>query len=181
METPLNLFSHLGKTPQVGQGAYLAPNCTIIGDVKLGEDSSVWFGSVLRGDINKITIGARSNIQDLSLIHVTEKDSVYIGEEVTVGHKVILHGCHVANNCLIGMGAILMDGVQVGANSLVAAGSLLTPGKTFPEAHLIMGNPARAVRELTEDEIKEYGQHYKTYLINKNNFTKSNGLLPIII
>ena len=179
MESSINLFSHLGKTPQIGQGSYLAPNCTIIGDVTLGEDSSVWFGSVLRADINKIHIGARSNIQDLSLVHVTEKDSVFIGDEVTIGHKVILHGCHVKNNCLIGMGAILMDGVEVGANSLVAAGSLLTPGKKFPEGHLILGNPAKAIRKLSEEEINEYGQHYKTYLINKNNFIQSNGLVPI--
>ncbi len=179
METAISVFSHLGKTPTLGNGCYISPGCTVLGDVYLGEDSSVWFGSILRGDINKIHIGSRTNIQDLSVLHVTESDSVYIGDEVTVGHRTILHGCKVRNNSLIGMGAILMDGVEVGENSLVAAGSLLPPGKKYPSGSLIMGNPAKVIRELTDEEKETYGQHFKNYLLNKNNFQKSDGLIPI--
>ena len=115
--------------PKVADSVFIAENALLIGDVEIGEDSSVWFGSVLRGDVNYIRIGARTNIQDMTMIHVASSgDPTILEDEITIGHRVTLHACYVESRCLIGMGAILMDGVRVGNNSIVAAGSLLTPG-----------------------------------------------------
>lgn len=142
------------KKPQVAQNTFIAPNASIIGDVEIGPESSVWFGAVVRGDFSKITIGKRSNIQDLSLIHVTEGMPVVVGDDVTVGHRAILHSCKIGNRILIGMGAILMDGVVVEENSIVAAGSLLIEGTIVPAGKLILGRPGKVVRDLKEDELK---------------------------
>src|SRR3954469_25669220 len=118
-----------GIVPKIHDTAFIAPGAIVIGDVEIGEDSSVWFGSIVRGDVNYIRIGARTNIQDMTMIHVLSKTHpTVLEDEITVGHRVTLHGCHVESRCLIGIGAILLDGVRVGNNSLVAAGSLLTPG-----------------------------------------------------
>jgi len=142
-----------GKHPQFGNNNFIAPNATVVGDVVMGDDCSVWFNTVIRGDVNFIRIGARTNIQDATVIHVSSKThSTVLEENITVGHRVVLHGCHVETGCLIGIGAILMDGVRVGANSLVAAGSLLTPGTQIPPGSLVMGSPAKVKRELTFQE-----------------------------
>lgn len=139
--------------PRLGRGVYLAPSCTVIGDVELAEDASVWFGAVIRGDIGPIRIGPRSNIQDLACIHLTEGLSrTIVGADVTVGHGAILHGCTVGDGCLIGMGSILLDNVGVGAGSLVAAGSVVPPRMVIPPRSLVRGNPARVIREVTDDE-----------------------------
>src|SRR5881398_470976 len=116
-------------SPKIHSSAFITDDAIVIGDVEIGEDSSVWFGSVVRGDVNYIRIGARTNIQDLTVIHVSSNTHpTVLEDEITVGHRVVLHGCHVESGCLIGIGAILLDGVRIGRNSLVAAGSLLTPG-----------------------------------------------------
>ncbi len=153
-----------GVVPKIHESVFVAENATLIGDVEIGEDSSVWFGSILRGDVNFIRIGARTNIQDGSIIHVSSKTHpTIIEDEVTLGHRVTLHGCHIETGCLIGIGAIVLDGVHVGRNSLVAAGSLLTPGTEIPPRSLVMGTPARIKRQLTNEEIYNLARFWQNY------------------
>lgn len=160
-----------GIEPKIHETAYVSDGCFIIGDVEIGEDASVWFGSVLRGDVNCIRIGARTNIQDQTIIHVSSKGlATIVDEEVTVGHRVTLHACHVDRGCLIGIGAILMDGVRVGAQSLVGAGSLLTPGTQIPPRSLVIGAPARIKRELTDEELASLDQSWRNYVELKNQY-----------
>jgi len=135
----------------------------------------VWFGSVIRGDVNHIRIGARTNIQDMTMIHVSSKThSTILEDEITVGHRVTLHGCHVESRCLIGIGAILLDGVRVGTNSLVAAGSLLTPGTLVPPRSMVMGSPARVKRELTDDELAYLDKSWKNYVQLKKHYSATD-------
>jgi len=151
--------------PKIHETAFIADDAIVIGDVEIGADASIWFGSIIRGDVNFIRIGARTNIQDATVIHVSSKThSTVLEENITVGHRVVLHGCHVETGCLIGIGAILMDGVRVGANSLVAAGSLLTPGTQIPPGSLVMGSPAKVKRELTEDELAYLDRSWRNYV-----------------
>jgi carbonic anhydrase/acetyltransferase-like protein (isoleucine patch superfamily) len=150
--------------PKIHESVFVAENATVIGDVEIDENSSVWFGSVLRGDVNFIHIGKRTNIQDGSIIHVSSKTHpTIIEDEVTLGHRVTLHGCHIETGCLIGIGAIVLDGVRVGRNSLVAAGSLLTPGTEIPPRSLVMGTPARVKRQLTNEEIYNLARFWQNY------------------
>ena len=160
-----------GIEPRIHESAYVTDDAIIVGDVAIGEDSSVWFGSVLRGDVNYIRIGARTNIQDQTIIHVSSKGlPTIVEDEVTVGHRVTLHACHVERGCLIGIGAILMDGVRVGAQSLVGAGSLLTPGTQIPPRSLVIGSPARVKRELTEDELASLEKSWRNYVELENKY-----------
>lgn len=153
------------KHPKIHSTAFIADDAIIIGDVDIGENASVWFGSVLRGDVNFIRIGDRTNIQDGTVVHVSSKDHPTILEnDITVGHRVTLHGCYIETGCLIGIGSILLDGVRVGKNSLVAAGSLLTPGTIIPPRSMVMGSPAKVKRELTEDEIVGIQQNVARYV-----------------
>jgi gamma-carbonic anhydrase len=141
------------KRPRIGRGVFLAPNATIIGDVEIGDESSIWFGAVLRGDIGPIRIGARTNVQDNACVHMTADVSVTeLGDDVTVGHGAILHGCTVEDRCLIGMGSIVMDGAVIGDTSVVAAGAVVAPRTQFPPRSLVRGKPARLVREVNERE-----------------------------
>ena len=152
------------KFPDMHPSVFVAENAAVIGDVEIGEDSSIWFGSVVRGDVNYIRIGARTNIQNNSVIHVSGgTHPTVLGDEITVGHRVLLHGCTVENRCLIGMGAILMDGVHVGEECLVGAGSLLTPGTIVPPRSLVIGSPARVKRELTHEEIAFLDRSWRNY------------------
>ncbi len=153
-------------TPKIHETAFIAETAVIIGDVEIGEQASIWYGSVLRGDVNYIRIGNRTNIQDASIIHVSSKTHPTILEdEITVGHRVTLHGCYVETGCLIGIGAIILDGVRVGANSLVAAGSLLTPNTIIPPCSLVMGTPAKVKRELDDEEIKNLEKSWRNYVL----------------
>ena len=157
--------------PSIHGSAYVSDDAIIIGDVEIGEDASVWFGSIIRGDVNFIRIGARTNIQDGTIIHVSSKThSTVLEDEITVGHRVTLHGCHVESGCLIGIGSILMDGVRIGANSLVGAGSLLTPGTQIPPRSLVLGSPARVKRELTDDELTSLDRSWRNYVALKNKY-----------
>lgn len=157
--------SYRDKSPKIHETAFIADNAVIVGDVEIGEQSSVWFGSILRGDVNFIRIGQRTNVQDASIIHVTTALFPTILEnEITVGHRATLHGCMVESNCLIGIGAILLDGVHVGENSLVAAGSLVTPNTVIPPRSLVMGSPAKVKRELSEDEIHNLKHFWQNYV-----------------
>jgi gamma-carbonic anhydrase len=160
-----------GIQPKIHETAFVADDAIIIGDVEIGEDASVWFGSILRGDVNYIRIGARTNIQDATVIHVSSKTHpTILEEEITVGHRVTLHGCHVMPGCLIGIGAILLDGVRVGANSLVAAGSLLTPDTQIPSGSLVMGAPAKVKRPLTDKELTDLPRFWKNYVKLKQQY-----------
>ncbi|MDQ6785508.1 MAG: gamma carbonic anhydrase family protein [Acidobacteriota bacterium] len=151
--------------PKIHESVFIAENATIIGDVEIGENSSIWFNSVLRGDVNFIRIGARCNIQDGSIIHVSSKTHpTVLEDEVTLGHRVMLHGCHIETGCLIGIGAIILDGVRVGRSSLVGAGSLLTPNTQIPPRSLVLGSPARVKRELNDTEIEDLARFWQNYV-----------------
>ncbi|HVE56790.1 MAG TPA: gamma carbonic anhydrase family protein [Pyrinomonadaceae bacterium] len=152
--------------PKIHETAFIAEDAVIIGDVEIGEQASVWYGSILRGDVNFIRIGARTNIQDACVIHVSrETHSTVLEEEITVGHRVTLHGCYVEKGCLIGIGAIILDGARIGRNSLVAAGSLVTPGTQIPERSLVMGSPARVKRQLADEEVKDLKKFWQNYVL----------------
>ncbi len=139
--------------PQIHQSCFVEDSAQVVGDVELGAESSVWFNTVIRGDVNPIRIGRRTNIQDLSMIHVLkDRYSTVIGDDVTVGHHVVLHGCRVGNRVLVGMGAILMDDVEVGDDCIIAAGALLTPGTRVPSGSLVLGSPGRVKRSLDAKE-----------------------------
>jgi len=146
------------QIPEIHPHTFIAENAQIIGSVICKQGASIWFNSVLRGDIEEIVIGEDSNIQDNCVIHVETGLKAIIGKGVTVGHNVVLHACTVEDNCLIGMGAVVLDGAHIGRNSLVAAGSVVTPGKRFPEGSLIMGASAVVKRQLTEEEIERIKQ-----------------------
>ena len=157
--------SFRGKHPQIHPTAYIEESAQIIGDVHIGEQSSVWFNAVIRGDVFHIRIGERTNIQDGTVIHVANgTHATILEDEVTVGHNVTLHGCYVERGSLIGIGAIVMDGVRVGAQSLVAAGSLVAPGTQIPPRSLVLGSPARVKRALTEEEVKGLDVFWQNYI-----------------
>jgi carbonic anhydrase/acetyltransferase-like protein (isoleucine patch superfamily) len=158
--------SFQNTAPKIHETSFIAEDAVIIGDVEIGAEASVWYGSILRGDVNFIRIGARTNIQDACVIHVSrETHSTVLEEEITVGHRVTLHGCYVEKGCLIGIGAIILDGARIGMNSLVAAGSLVTPGTEIPERSLVMGSPARVKRRLADEEIKDLKKFWQNYVL----------------
>jgi carbonic anhydrase/acetyltransferase-like protein (isoleucine patch superfamily) len=142
-----------GLAPSLGREVYVAPSATVVGDVHLGDEVSIWFGAVLRGDVERLTVGARSNVQDNSVLHSDPGSPLCLGERVTVGHGVILHGCTVGDGALIGMGASILNDARIGRNCLVGANALITEGKEFADGMLIVGSPARAVRLLTTEEL----------------------------
>ncbi len=154
-----------GRYPQIHPTAYIEESAQVIGDVSIGEESSVWFNATVRGDVHFIRIGNRTNIQDGTVIHVSNgTHETILEDEVTVGHNVTLHGCYVERGSLIGIGSIVMDGVRVGAQSLVAAGSLLSPGTRIPPRSLVMGIPARVKRPLTDEEVLGLEVFWKNYV-----------------
>lgn len=158
------IFRFKNFIPNIDKTSYIAPGAHCIGNIVLGQNSSVWHNCVLRGDVNQICIGSNSNVQDLSMLHVTEKYGLFVGENVTIGHSVTLHGCKIGNNALIGMGATILDRTEIGDYCIVAAGSVVAPGKIFPPKKMIMGVPAKVVRDLTSDEIGMLDLHYKSYV-----------------
>lgn len=144
-----------GKVPVIDPSVYIADNATIIGDVHIGARSSVWFGAVLRGDVYHIRVGSETSIQDNTVLHVThDRFATILGDRVTVGHSVTLHGCTIGDLCIIGMGATVLDQVEVGERCIVGAGALLTPGTKVPPGHLVVGTPARIKRPLSEAELE---------------------------
>ncbi len=164
------IYEFGGVRPQIGAGCFLAPSADIIGKVTLANDVSVWFGCVLRGDVGEIVVGEATNIQDLSLLHITSGMPLVIGKNVTIGHKVTLHSCRIHDACLIGMNSVILDGAEIGENSLVAAGTLIPPNKKFPPYSFIVGPIATWKRELTSEERQKYGQHYRSYLATKAHY-----------
>ncbi len=181
MENSNNIQQFKQHCPHIAKGVYVHPTATIIGQVTLGENSSVWPGAVIRGDINFISIGKNTNIQDLSILHVNhrtkddpEGSPLIIGDNVTIGHAVILHGCSIADECLIGMGSIVMDKVMIEKHVLLAAGSLVSSGALLESGHLYMGRPAKKIRTLTEDEILSLQESAHSYVQGKDEYMQGN-------
>ena len=168
------LYSFKGIKPQYDSSVFIAPSADVIGKVVLDENVNIWYQCVARGDVNYIRIGKNTNVQDLSMLHVTKDFALTIGENVSIGHHVVLHGCTIGNGCLIGMGAIIMDGAEIGENCVVAGGSVVPPGKKYPPRSMIMGNPAVVKRELTLEERVQYSNHYKSYVSYKSEFMNSD-------
>ncbi len=159
------ILPHPGKWPEIHETAWIAPSADVIGEVSMGERSSIWFQVVVRGDVNWIKIGARTNIQDHSMLHVTRRKSpLTVGDEVTVGHRVTLHGCTIGNRVLLGMGAIVMDDAVVGDDCIIGAGSLVTQRTVIPSGSLVMGSPAKVVRTLKPEELAFLKQSAENYV-----------------
>ncbi|AXJ95026.1 MULTISPECIES: gamma carbonic anhydrase family protein [unclassified Sphingomonas] len=159
-----------GITPVVGQGGFVAPGAQVIGNVTLGDEASIWFNAVVRGDNDPIVIGARSNVQDAAVIHADPGVPATIGRGVTIGHRAIVHGATIGDHSLIGMGAIVLNRAEIGAESLVGAGALVTEGKVFPPRSLIVGSPARVVRTLTDAEVAGLHLSAATYVANARRY-----------
>src|SRR3954465_13461201 len=152
-----------GKAPRLATGAWVAPSAEVIGEVELGENASVWFGVVIRGDTETIRIGRNTNIQDQSMLHADIGVPLPLGENVTVGHQVMLHGCTIGDGSLIGIQAVVLNKAKIGRNCIVGAGSVVTENKEFPDNSLIVGSPAKAVKTLTDDQVKllvRLSEHY---------------------
>jgi carbonic anhydrase/acetyltransferase-like protein (isoleucine patch superfamily) len=157
------IHAYHGKSPKIAQSAFVAPSATIIGDVTLEEDASVWFGAVLRAESAPIRVGKHSNIQDNCVIHTDEGFPVDIGDGVSIGHLAVVHGARIGSNCLVGMSATLLNGATIGENSMVAAGSLVTQGASMPQGVLVLGSPAIAKRKLSEEEIERIRKNSQSY------------------
>ena len=172
------LYPYKNFMPKLGQNTWVAPSADVVGDVTCGQECSIWFGCVVRGDVHYIQIGDRVNIQDLSMIHVThykkedrsDGNPTIIGDDVTIGHRVMLHGCTIESACLIGMSATILDGAVIGKESIVGAGALVTKNKVFPPRSLIMGSPAKLVRELNDEEVAELYASASRYVAFKSEY-----------
>jgi carbonic anhydrase/acetyltransferase-like protein (isoleucine patch superfamily) len=163
-----------GKSPRLGQRVFIAENATLIGDVVLGDDCSIWYGAVIRGDVHSIRIGARTNIQDNCVLHVTnDTHPIEIAEEVTIGHGAIVHGCAIARGALIGMGSRVLDGARVGELALIGAGALVSEGMEIPPRTLAVGVPAKVKRDLRMDEIARLEQSWRNYVDYKDIYLSS--------
>lgn len=170
-----NVFSYNSVAPKIDESVFLAPNATVVGDVEIGEGSSIWFNTVIRGDFQKITIGKNVNVQDNATVHVMTNISTTIGNDVSIGHNAIIHAHKVGNNCLIGMGSIILGYTEIGDNVVIGAGTMITQHKKIPNNSLVFGNPAQIVRSLRDDEIealhdsainyREVAKKYKTEML----------------
>ncbi|ADI25692.1 putative transferase ytoA [Geobacillus thermoleovorans CCB_US3_UF5] len=166
------IYPYKGKTPQIAASAFIADYVTITGDVVIGEETSIWFNTVIRGDVAPTVIGNRVNIQDNSILHQSPNNPLIIEDGVTVGHQVILHSAIVRKNALIGMGSIILDRAEIGEGAFIGAGSLVPPGKKIPPNTLALGRPAKVVRELTEDDIREMERIRREY-VEKGQYYKA--------
>jgi carbonic anhydrase/acetyltransferase-like protein (isoleucine patch superfamily) len=159
------IHPYRGNAPKIAPTAYVQSTATIVGDVEIADEASVWFHVVVRGDVNAVRIGPRSNVQDLSVVHVTrDRWPTIVGEGVTVGHRVVLHGCVVGDYALVGIGAVLLDGVEIGAEAMVGAGALVAPGTKIPPRTLALGAPAKPVRDLRSDELDHLHRSAANYV-----------------
>jgi carbonic anhydrase/acetyltransferase-like protein (isoleucine patch superfamily) len=164
------IAARLKKGPTIHSSAWVVPGATVLGDVVLEEESSVWYGAVLRGDINRIIIGPRSNVQDNAVVHVDTNSPTTMGELVTVGHNAVVHACRIDNEVLVGMGAIILDDVEVGARSIIGANALVTMGMKIPSGSLVLGSPAKIRRQLTADEQKDLARWAWSYVETAKQF-----------
>jgi carbonic anhydrase/acetyltransferase-like protein (isoleucine patch superfamily) len=162
-----------GVCPQIAESVWVAESAEVMGNVVLGESVGVWFGVVIRGDTDAIRVGSRTNIQDLSVLHADFGMPLTIGEGVTIGHKAMLHGCTIGDDSLIGIGAVVLNGAKIGKACLVGAGALVTEGKVFPDGSLIIGSPAKAVRQLTPEQIENLRHSAESYVANAQRFKAS--------
>ena len=154
-----------GRSPRIDPSAWLAPSSVVVGDVEIGADCSIWYGVVIRGDVHSIRIGPRTNVQDQSVLHVTEgRYALHVGAEVTIGHRAVVHGCRVGDAALIGIGAVVLDGAEVGEGALVGAGAVVTPGTVIPPRTLALGTPARPIRGLEPEEQQLQRERALTYV-----------------
>ena len=167
--------AYKGIRPTLGARAWVDPSAQVIGAVELGEDASVWMNSVVRGDVNRIRLGARTNVQDNCVLHVTAQHPTVLADDVTVGHSVTLHGCTIERLCLVGIGAIVLNGAVVGEESIVAAGALVTEGMQVPPRSLVMGAPAKVRREVTEEERKGLLRYAENYVRYKDDYRSAEG------
>jgi len=158
------LEPYMGKYPKVHEKAFVHPMAVVIGDVEIGEEVSVWPGAVIRGDMEPIRVGARSNIQDNSVVHTDYGYPTVIGEEVTVGHGCVIHGCTIGDGTLVGMGAVVLSGAKIGKNCIIGAGAVVTERQEIPDESLCLGIPAKVVRKLTEEDLKRVKNNLKAYL-----------------
>ena len=156
----------------IDKTVFIAEGARVIGDVQIARDSSVWYNAVIRADSNPVRIGERSNVQDNAVIHTSHNFGVEIGDNVTIGHGAILHGCTIKNNVMIGMGAIILDGAVIEENSIIGAGALVAQGKVIPAGSLAFGNPHKLIRSLTEDEIKSISDNAASYVVKAENYKK---------
>ena len=167
---------YAGKNPRIGRGVFLAETCALIGDVVVGDDSSIWYSTVLRGDMMSIQIGARTNLQDGTIVHVTsQRFGTIVGDDCTIGHGAILHACTVEDSCLIGMGATILDGARIGRGSLVGAGALVTPGTDIPPDSLVLGAPARVVRPVNHKEREQIEYAAAVYIELTRRYLAGDG------
>ena len=160
------IYSLEGRTPQMHGETFIAPTAVVIGDVRIAHESSVWWGAVLRGDYDAITIGKRSNVQDNAIVHMDAGFPVALGDGVTIGHKAVLHGCTIGNNSLVGINAVVMNDVVIGDDCLIGANALLTEGKVVPPRSLVLGSPGKVVRQLNDDEVAEITDFADRYVRN---------------
>ena len=161
-----------GVTPRINKNTYISESVDIIGKVNVEENVNIWFGTRLRGDMNKIIIGENTNIQENSVVHVDINSPCIIGKNVTIGHGTIIHGCSISDNVLVGMGSIILNNAKIGKNTIIGAGSLVTQGKEFPEGVLILGNPAKVIRQLTEAEIESIQRSADNYVSLSKKYKK---------
>lgn len=168
------IYSYKKISPTFGSNVFIANGAQVIGKVSLGDNVGIWFNSVLRGDVAEIKIGSNTNVQDGSVLHITDNIDLKIGNNVTIGHNAILHSCEISDFCLIGMGSLIMDNVVIGSESLVAAGAVCPPNKIYGKRKLIRGNPAVEVRDLTEDEVLSIHQSAIHYVQRKDEYLNSD-------
>jgi len=166
------IISYKQYKPSIGKDTFIAENSTIIGRCFIGENCSIWYNTVVRADVNEIIVGRGTNIQDGCVVHCANDYKTIIGENVTIGHNAIIHGCTVGNNCLIGMGSTILDGAVIGDNVIVGANSLITSGKKIPSGVLVMGSPAKVARELVPAEIEEISRSAEGYLILSKEYSR---------
>lgn len=167
------LRRHLGRQPQLGEGVYIAEGATVMGDVTLGDRVSIWPGTVLRGDINRIRVGANSNIQDNSVVHLSDDFGCIIGEWTTVGHSAVVHACTIGDECLIGMGAIILDGAEIGNQCLIGAGAMITGGTRIPDGSMVLGSPAKVVKPLSDEKRKGLKWWAEKYVWNAEYYLEN--------
>ena len=173
------IFTLEGRTPQVEGETFIAPTAIVIGNVRLKDEASVWWGAVLRGDYDTITVGRRSNVQDNAVIHMDEGFPVTLGDCVTIGHKAVLHGCTIGNNSLVGINAVVMNDAVIGDDCLIGSNALITEGKQIPPRSLVLGSPGKVVRELSDDEVAEITDFSDRYVRNLRRYKA--GLSPASI
>lgn len=168
-----NVFPYGDRLPEVHPSAFIAPGAYVVGKVRIGEGSSIWYGAVLRGDLDEILVGERTSIQDNAVVHMDAGFPVFIGDDCVVGHAAVVHGCEIGDRCLIGMNATVLTGAKIGEGSVVAAGAMVPEGREYPPRSLIVGVPAKRVKEVTEEQTKDVARGARSYVERAAEHRKS--------